>query len=184
MTKKERRINERFISIMANADSIAEESWNSEDSVILVENYDPVVYGCYGNVGEMRYVFGLTSHVYKKLKDIYRGEYSDWGKYYLVPVDVDKFFDGEYRYCHIKKSHIKEIWKKNYIVLKNGGVYSIRENHWYSLKDFYKLRDLYNKKLYNHDYNGYSVYDFGLDNKDYTKHNGAIIFDNEPEVEE
>lgn len=167
MTKKERRINERFIQAMDYADAMFDARID-DDGVFLIENFDVHVASCYGNVGEMIEVYGITKHIYKKITDVVRGDTSAWGEYFLTPKDVDPKFDEyeDIKLCYIRKSDIKEIWRKNYVVLKQGGVYSIRGNHWYGKKTFYKLRDLYNKKCFDSIVDGYSVRIVGMSNEE------------------
>lgn len=161
MTKKEMNINMRNITRTSYI-------CNSRNTVV-VENYNKKYAASYGDVDSMM----LTRKEWSKLaKKLYFADHQDkWGGAWLTPIDIDPEFAGkDIKFCLIRKADVKEIWLKNYVVLKSGGVYSIRANYWYTKKDFYGIRNLYNKGLTHQDFNGYGVEHVTLCNKDYFKY--------------
>ena len=161
MTKRERAINERFIGVMNHI--------VTNKNTVVIENYNPKYARSYGHVNSMHM---NSRHYYKLAKKLFFANIVDrWGGAWLTPSDIDKkSFEGnsDIIFCFIKKADVKEVWLKNYIVLKKGGVYSIRENRWYSVKDFYKLRNLYNNKMLNESW-AWEYRLFGYSNEEYLK---------------
>lgn len=138
MTNKERKINERNISIVDNFYKLYDERNN-----VLVENYNPETVGSYGRITNM-------SATYKLAKKLYLAEYGEWGEVYLTTGEIVPSLDISRNcevYSYVKKSDIQEIWKKRYVVLKRGGVFDLFSGYWFKRKDFFDSRETYNKNL-------------------------------------
>ena len=159
MTKKEMRINERFVGVLNHL--------VTNKNTVIVENYNPVYAGAYGHVNSMHM---SSKQWYKLAKKLFFANIIDrWNGVWLTPSDIDKdCFEGnpDIIFCFIRKVDVKEVWLKNYVVLKKGGVYSIRENRWYTHRDFYKLRSLYNSKMLDESW-AWEYRLFGYSNEEY-----------------
>ena len=153
------RINERFTTIMQHL--------VTNKNVTIVENYNPVYANAYGHVNSMHMNLRQWYRLAKKL--FFANVIDRWNGAWLTPSDIDKKnFEGnsDIIFCFIRKADIKELWLKNYIVLKKGGVYSIRENRWYTHRDFYKLRSLYNHNMLDESWT-WEARMFGYSNEEY-----------------
>lgn len=138
MTKREKKINEKYSRVTSNFYQLYEEGIN-----VLVENYNPKTAGAYGRIENMDVTYSLA-------KKLYRANFGNWDDTYLTTGEIVGDMNvSAYTpvFSFVRKSDIKEIWRKRYVVLHKGGVYDILTGFWHKKKDFFKDRETYNRNV-------------------------------------